>query len=205
MQAINIVASTITMLAPNNTYPARKAKDKEHTANFNLIKHEALLRKKAYATFTIKINETFFDDSDMVSEYFLVVVYEELLQIPLLSARYYYDKTIIENYLKGDLGAAPCFMLNKQPFNLVDYSDDSILLADRLSGNITHPFYRKYRIEILNAFYSEIKKNNFNNTIVLMVRENKQVKKYIALGFQLIGSVIHKGVLHSVIITKILP
>ena len=51
----------------------------------------------------------------------------------------------------------------------------------------------------------KIKKNNFNNTIVLMVRENKQVKKYIALGFQLIGSVIHKGVLHSVIITKILP
>ena len=168
-----------------------------------LLTAERKLRTKAYANTTIKTNDAFFDDSDMTSNYYLIIVYEQLSQTPLLSARYYYDRTIIGKYLKGDLGEPHCSKMNDKTFNILNGLNGAIFLADRLSGNIACGLYRKYRNEIFNVFYSEVKKHNLNKTIILMVREKKQVKKYIALGFHLIGEVIHKEIPHSIVVLKI--
>ena len=201
MQLVSLVANSIEMKSSKNI-SARTALQ-NNDSNNQLIAYEAQLRKKAYSNSVININDSFFDDSDMIADYYLVVVYDQISHTPLLSARYFYDKTTIEKYLKGDLESSPPPIFNNNPFNLSDYKNDTIFLADRLSGNITHPLYRAYRKELFNTFYNEIKRCNLDKTLILMVREDKQVKKYIALEFNMIGNVIHKGLMHTIITIKI--
>ena len=52
-----------------------------------LIAKERLLRKLAYKNTPIKTDDSFFDDSDMRSDYYLLIVYDRRSKTPLLSAR----------------------------------------------------------------------------------------------------------------------
>lgn len=198
---VNITAVTIS-LSSNNGLLSFLNNNKISNLHW-LLNAERALRKKAYSQTIIKTDPAFFDDSDMQKHYFLVLVYDTISHTPLLSARYYYDKKVIMNYLKGDSGIMPTLVFNNKPFHINNYADNELLLADRLSGNIPHELYRKNRLSILSCFYNEISQLNKNNTIILMVRETKQMQKYISLGFQLMGSVIHKSIIHYVVISTI--
>lgn len=164
-----------------------------------LVTKEAFLRRLAYKNTTIKTDESFFDDSDMKSEYYLVIVYDKASGTPLLSARHYFDKSLISKFLKGDNDLD----IERSKFNFDNYPDGKIFLADRLSGNISSSIYRKYRAQIFSLYYSEIVNNNRNCSLLLMVRKekrDKQLAKYLSIGFTIIGSTLHKGKEHSIIL-----
>lgn len=172
----------------------------------NLIAMESLLRRKAYKNTTINTDESFFDDSDMKSEYYLVIVYDKISNIPLLSARHYFYKSLIAKFLKGDHPLEPALTYLDEKFNLDAYSDGSVFLADRLSGNISSSIYRQHRNRIFSLYYSEIVNKNKNCTLLLMARKekrDKQLSMYLNMGFVLIGSIMHKGKVHSIILRNL--
>lgn len=167
-----------------------------------LLESEAYLRKLAYKTTTIKTDASFFDDSDMVSDYFLIVVFETKTKTPLLSARYYYHRETISNALKGEM------QLEKPQINFStdDYANNELFLSDRLSGNISNSSYRCYRDFIFLLFYSEILNHNRHNNLLLMARselKEKLVAKYLRLGFEKIGFTHHKGKKHWIVFTNL--
>jgi hypothetical protein len=169
----------------------------------NLISHETFLRRTAYKNTTIKTDNSFFDDTDMTSEYYLVVVYEQNSNIPLLSSRYYFNKFVITKYLKGDNNSEADLIYLGEKFNLDNYKEGNIFLADRLSGNVKSSIYRQCRNRIFMLFYSEMVNTNKNCKLLLMVRKekhDKQLSKYLKIGFVLIGSTLHKGKEHSIIL-----
>ncbi len=166
------------------------------------VEQEQYLRRQAYRNTTIKIDETFFDDSDMRSEYFLTLVFDSISEKPLLSSRYYFDKLLIENFLKGDDNVYSDLIYRGKRFEL----NDQTFLADRLSGNIKDPLYRVLRGQIFSLYYREIVRNNENCDLLLMVRKekgDKQLRKYFELGFNLLGSTTHKGKEHSIILGEL--
>jgi hypothetical protein len=168
-----------------------------------LIAKEAFLRRLAYKNTTIKTDQSFFDDSDMHSEYYVVVIYDKLTDTPLLSSRYYFDKLVITKCLKGDNEEEMELSYLGKKFNLDNYQEGNIFLADRLSGNVKNFIYRYHRNEIYSLYYSEVLNKNKNRTLLLMVRRekgDKQLSKYLKLGFVLIGSTLHKGKEHSIIL-----
>jgi hypothetical protein len=55
--------------------------------NESQVSMETFLRRSAYRHATIKTGEAFFDDSDMLSDYYLVLIYDEISNTPLLSCR----------------------------------------------------------------------------------------------------------------------
>jgi hypothetical protein len=201
----NITVKTIRMQIPiilNGNNTERKPAVGEEVYE-EIVSLEAFLRKKAYKNTIIKTSNSFFDDSDMKSEYYLIVVYDELTKTPLLSSRYYFNKSIIANYLKGDSHSVVESNDFVEILDLNNYKDGEIFLADRLSGNISSDVYRKNRNQIFTLFYSEITAYNKNGKLILMVRKEKKDKllsKYVCLGFNVIGSVMHNGREHWVII-----
>ena len=201
----DITVRTIQMQPPilqvDNT-AKRQSQIKEEQVE-SLISFETFLRKTAYKNTSIKTDELFFDDSDMKSEYYLVVVYDKISNTPLLSARHYFDKFVIAKYLRGNNDPEAELSYLGKNFNLDNYPNGNVFLADRLSGNINSSIYRKYRNKIFSMYYSEILKNNRNCTLLLMVRKEKrdtQLSKYLNLGFNIIGSILHKGKEHSIIL-----
>jgi hypothetical protein len=199
--AVDIHIRTIQMLPPS-AGTTRRALIKNELSD-KLVEHEAFLRKKAYRNTTIKTDDSFFDDSDMTSEYSLVVVYDQSSDTALLSSRYYFNKPVIAKYLKGDSNSDAILTHKGEPFSLDAYKDGTIFLADRLSGNIHSPLYRAYRSRIFQMFYSEMVNSNKDCTLLLMVRKakgDKQLSRYLRNGFVIIGSVQHKGKEHSIIL-----
>ena len=91
---------------------------------------------------------------------------------------------------------------NGEKFNL-DSFNENIFLADRLSGNIKSSIYRKNRNKIFYLCYTEIVSKNKNCTLLLMVRKergDKQLNKYLKMDFSILGSTLHKGKEHTIII-----
>lgn len=178
-----------------NSMRSSKEKDSE-----DYISAESFLRKQAYRNARIKVDAGFFDDSDMVSDYFLTVLKDECSGTPLLSCRYYFSLSLIEKFLRGE-------KVGTEGWRFIEnFKEGEVFLADRLSGNIASRIYRANRDLIFKAFYEEIRKNNFGKTLTLMVRKEKrdmQLKKYLNLGFTEAGSSIHKGWEHSIIHRKI--
>jgi hypothetical protein len=164
---------------------------------------ERLLRRQAYKNTLIKTDESFFDDSDMKSEYYLVVVYNKKTETLLLSTRYYFDKIIIEKYLEGD-SADKSNQTNSTSLRIsTHFEEGKVFLADRFSGNVSSAIYRKYRNYIHLLLYSEIIQRNKNCQLILMARRDKQEKlmtKYVRLGFNIVGCVAHKGKLHWILL-----
>ena len=107
-----------------------------------LIRMEGISREQAYRNTRIRTSNNFYDDSDMKSEYYLVLVYDALKNIPLLTARYYFDLNTIRKALKGD----------NHKHSAIEFSEDilqkDVFLADRLSANVTSATYRQFRTYI---------------------------------------------------------
>ncbi|MEO6902056.1 MAG: hypothetical protein ABI315_02780 [Bacteroidia bacterium] len=197
----SIKVKTIKLQPPvisdvNSTIRGVKIKDK---TLHDLITCEAFLRRSAYKNTSIKTDESFFNDTDMTSDYYLVIVYHKKSNIPLLSARYYFDKRLIYKYLKGDYGQPD----SEKSIDLKQYQNGEVFLADRLSGNITNYIYTKHRNYIFSLFYSEVLNRNQNCHLILMARSEQQEKlltKYLRIGFNIIGSTMHYGKKHWVVI-----
>lgn len=167
-----------------------------------LILKENISRRLAYKNTSIKTGEAFFNDSDMVSDYYLIVVYDKRSNVPLLTARYYFNKSVIARCLAGDEGC------NQKPqthgdLDLDKLKEGEIFLADRLSGNTASSVYRRYRNYIFLLFYSEIMRHNKNSRFILMARKEKHeklLKKYLSLGLKVIGSNRHKEKEHWILL-----
>lgn len=163
-----------------------------------LILFETFLREKAYRNATIQTNQAFYDDSDMNSNYFLVVVYDQFSNTPLLSARVFSDNSLISKTMRGDFDTDP-----KLKFNGIDLSlTGKLYLSDRLSANLHSSIYRYNRETIFNLLYKTVLGLVGTSQLLLMVRktdQNKQLNKYLKLGFVQLGCVVHKGKDHEVI------
>lgn len=197
---MNLLVKTITV------YPTLITDSRNHNSDSKIIAYERFLRKTAYKNTVIKINDSFFDDSDMQSIYYLCVIWDEDSNTPLLSCRYFYDQKLIKRYMQGDFGIDIPLNYDKSIFELNSYEQESIFLADRLSGNINSVIYRNNRNQLFSLLYHEIRTNNNNKTMLLMVREdlkNKQIQRYLKLGFLNLGSVLHKNKMHAVLLLNI--
>lgn len=134
----------------------------------------------------------------MLSEYYLILVYDKKSGTPLLSARYYFSKTLILSTLQGEDASKSDHLLI-----WVNSPEGSLFLADRLSGNTSSSFYRKYRNYIFLLFYSEIINYNKNCHYILMARKEKREKlltKYLRLGLTIAGSTLHKDKEHWILL-----
>ncbi len=133
----------------------------------------------------------------MLSDYYLIVIYDQPTGMPLLTARYYYDKKVIATCLKGDGEPA-----ENNP-KIESMGDGPLFLSDRLSGNTNSSLYRQYRNYIFLMFYLEILTYHKEGQFILMARKEKQdklLKKYQAIGLKVIGSNIHKGKEHWILL-----
>jgi hypothetical protein len=165
----------------------------------NLLVLEEQLRRLAYSRTTVDVNESFFDDSDMSSEYRLVIIYDKNTGTPLLSARYYYDQETIFRYLKGDQTAENALSDHYLELNINDYGQGTLFLADRLSGNLDHPLFQQQRARIFLLFYLEMYKHNKTANFILMARKEKTERlltKYLRLGLTVIGTNSLRGKVH---------
>lgn len=199
---LNIKAKTIHMQKPllleDNTIKRLAFTENKHYEG--LILKELHLRQFAYKNTSIKTGESFFDDSDMVSDYYLVVIYDKKLNTPLLSARYYYNKAIIAKCLTGENS----YKVHENISN--DLKKEAMFLLDRLSGNIYSSIYRKYRDYIFMLLYTEIFVQNIDSKFILMARKEKYdklLKKYLQIGCNIIGENIHKGKEHWILIGNV--
>lgn len=170
--------------------PARSAVNASRVEEA-LMTGEYLLRKRAYKHTPIQKGESFFDDSDMRSAYYLIVVYHKKDAVPLLTARYYDDKAMIAHYLaNGDLPDS------RLPGH---HNENKLFLIDRMSANVHSAVYRRHRNYIQGLFYAEFLRRNPNRTCIAMARMGKHEKllaKYVRLGFDIIGTTQHQGKPH---------
>lgn len=171
--------------------------------NEELISKESISRRAAYKNTIIKTGESFFDDSDMPSDYYLVVVYDKTSNVPLLTARYFYGNSIIARSLKGDDNLENTKSDLKEKLDLTKIKEGGIFLADRLSGNTNSIVYRHYRNYIFILLYAEMLIRNKNSRFILMARKEKDdklLKKYLKLWLTVIGSTTHKGREHWILL-----
>lgn len=160
-----------------------------------LISSEAFLRGVAYKNTSIKTDKSFFDDSDMKSDYYLILIYDRKSHTPLLSARYYFDKAVINKYLKGDH--------SENTFNINKFKEGKIFLIDRMSGNNYSSIYRQNWNYIHLLFYSKLLKQNYDCKFIAMARKEKYEKllaKYLRLGLRIVGATKHNGQEHWILL-----
>lgn len=189
--ASGVRSCTITLARETEPTHCMTPEEKE------LLNFERTLRKKAYATTTIATGPSFFDDSDMSGTYHLVIVYNPKLDLPLLSVRYYTNKTDIEHQL-DHLKETILHTLHGNQ----NLKKDDVLFADRLSANIHHPFYRRNRLKIFAALYLQLFIKSRAKTILIMARNEKPDKlrkKYESIGLTTIGKLAHRGVDHWIL------
>ncbi len=172
----------------------------------DIILKETFLRRTAYANAIIKTGESFYDDSDMQSDYYLVIVYDKKTNTPLLSARYYFDKEVIANYLQGDENQEPNEYNNEVCQTLSTYKEGELFLADRLSGNTANPIYKLHRNYIFLVFYLAVLKHNNHRSFIIMARKEKHERlltKYLRLGLHVVGSTKLRGKEHWIVLGDI--
>jgi hypothetical protein len=168
----------------------------------SIFSMERQLRLAAYSDTSLKINPAFFDDSDMSETYTLIVVKDLETEIPLLSCRYFYTKSDIITSLSGDSGVFPELHFEGKPFDTLVFDQRKVFLADRLSGNRLHPLYSAHRTVIFASYHHYMVQENADSILLLMVRkdpQNGQLNKYLQLGFQQMGEVVHKSNLHTIV------
>lgn len=169
----------------------------------NLLVLEEKLRRLAYRNTTVDVNESFFDDSDMSSEYRLVIICDKKTNTPLLSARYYYDQDIIVRYLKGDQAVENPLSEQYLELDINNYRQGTLFLADRLSGNTDHPLFQQQRTRIFLRFYLEMFRHNKTADFILMARKEKAERlltKYLRLGLTVIGTTRLRGKDHWILL-----
>jgi hypothetical protein len=201
-----ITRKSIKGLTIHMANPQLGRKSYYHSEKYsNLINGEYLLRKTAYRNSKITVDESFFDDSDMESDYYLIIIYSDKMNIPLLSARYYFDKNIIQKSLKGDSNNSN--QINQIPdFVLKELNKGNVFLIDRLSANKGARIYRLYRGYIFMKFYLQLVSLNRGKILLAMARRDKYEKlltKYIRLGLNIIGAIPHKNKEHWILFGNI--
>lgn len=166
-----------------------------------LILKEEWLRKQAYKNTIIKTGKSFFDDSDMKLEYYLIIVYHQKSEIPLLSARYYFDRNLIIKILKGDAENSKK-ETDLHISDIKEFEAGRLFLADRLSANVSSSLYRSHRKYIHSLFYSELKAQNKKCSYIIMARKEKREKllsNYLGWGLKTIGITTHNGKDHWIL------
>lgn len=167
-----------------------------------LILKENWLRKSAYRNAVINTGESFFNDTDMRSEYYLVIVYHKKSGTPLLSARYYFQNDLVSKALSVDnqkLVSEDLLHIN----DLTVLKNRKIFLADRLSGNISSKLYRRNRKFIHFLFYAELKARNKQHNYLIMARKEPGEKlrsNYTDWGLKVVNLVEHNGKPHWVLL-----
>jgi hypothetical protein len=174
--------------------------------HIKLIQGEYLLRKSAYKDSTIDIDKSFFDDSDMNSDYYLIIIYFEGMSLPLLTARYYFNKDIISEVLNQGYENIPFEEKKISAINssaiLKELVKGNVFLIDRLSANKSSKVYRLYREYIFMKLCLELVFNNRRKILLAMARRDKHEKllaKYLHLGLRIIGLINHKGKEHWIL------
>lgn len=167
----------------------------------HLLDQESWLRRLAYSNTSLNVDASFFDDSDIQSPYYIIVVHHKKSKTPLLSVRYYFEKSIIHRYLNG------CSDPNSNYSTSIDYLETKrhgeIFLADRLSGNLKHPIYKRYRYFIFFLLYKTLYTQHMNTEFFLMAKDdfsNRLLNKYLKLGLSVYGDTIHNGVKHWILL-----
>jgi hypothetical protein len=93
---------------------------------------------------------------------------------------------------------------NRNPsINPYLYNGNELFLSDRLSGNTASKAYRRHHDYIFLLFYKEILRKNKSCKFILMARKEPQEKlltKYLRLGLDVVGSNIHKGKAHWILL-----
>lgn len=158
--------------------------------NAFLLEYERMLRKTAYAHVEMEKSDSFYDDSDLHLPFQFTVVYHSKKNIPILSSRNITDDHFLQS------------MLNENSLALPDFEHGNQILCDRLSGNLSHPLFRKYRNVSFAFYYAEIYKRYQQKTMFLMARSESSerlLSKYIRVGFYLIGEKLHNGKKHWIL------
>lgn len=188
----NIRVATLHMQPPS--VPAgstgRRKPVAAHARHEALIMQEGRLRRKAYRNTLIQTDDAFFDDSDMSSDYYLLVVYDKRSGTALLSARYYFSDADITRRLKGHLPVAE------------NRGEKGLFFIDRMSANQHALRYRQHRAHIHLLFYSELAARTKGCCFVAMARKEKAeklLKKYLRLGMQVSGDMVHQGKAHWIL------
>ena len=207
----NIKRKTIHMQKPfvfgGNTIKREPLVKNELTEN--LVSKEGFLRKLAYKNTSIKTDGFFFDDSDMKTNYYLIIIYDKKLNTPLLTARYYFYKSLILKYLKGDDANFNTDNSEVNPsasdniLNLNKFKEGELFLIDRLSGNNNCSICRKNRNYVHLLFYLELLTYNKHCKFIVMARKEKFEKllaKYLRLGLRVVGTAMHMGKEHWVLL-----
>lgn len=171
--------------------------------NIALIKMENDLRRLAYKDVKMKLNESFYNDTDMKSNYSLIIIYCSKTKTPLLSARYYHvSESIIEEVNYNHITTS-----SKTDLLALDQIDKSkLFLCDRLSGNVNEIKYQKKRQYLFALFYSEILRVNKNKYLILFARSEtneRLLTKYIRIGFNIIGKKMHHRKEHWILISDL--
>jgi hypothetical protein len=196
---LRIKVNTIHMQRPSAG--AERVSKQPGKLKTELIEAESQLRKLAYLNTTIQTDHQFYTDQDMISDYYLVVVYDKKNKTPLLSSRHYFDHQVIGKTISGDETSIGCTNIN-----LSEFEPDEIFLCDRLSGNVNHRYYQRYRRYIFLQYYAEIHNENRNRKYILMARSEQPEKlltKYLRLGLVITGSVLHNGIKHWVLLGNV--
>lgn len=168
----------------------------------DLVGYEDFLRRKAFKASTIDSDPSFFDNSDMISEYYLTVVYDKRTKTPLLSSRHFYHKETIQKKLLGENVKETKEFSNWNKINLENYKEGQIFLADRLSANSEHPLFIKNRNFIFLKYYKTLYKDNLGKNYFLMAKSEKFEKlltKYIRLGLVIVGKSQHHKKVHWIL------
>lgn len=167
-----------------------------------IINAEGWLRKKAYSKTQLSLGESFFTDEDMSKEYYLIVVFEKSSNTPLLSMRYFYNKSVIKQLLMGDSNGIIEENQIGKCLNLLKQND--VFLIDRMSANTESKTYRKHRNYINLAILRELMYRTPGQKFFAMARSipsEKLLIKYIRMGFSIGGSITHNKVKHWVLFT----
>ncbi|MBL4735619.1 MAG: hypothetical protein JKY18_09845 [Flavobacteriales bacterium] len=194
-----IQLKTIHMQRP--TAGAERESKQPSKLKTELLEAEAQLRKLAYLNTTIQTDHQFYTDQDMISDYYLVVVYDKKNKTPLLSSRHYFNHQVIGKMLRGDETA-----IGSTSINLSEFEPDEIFFCDRLSANVNHAYYQRYRRYIFLQYYAEIHNQNRSRMYILMARSEQPEKlltKYLRLGLVITGSVLHNGIKHWVLLGNV--
>ena len=137
----------------------------------------------------------------MHHNYKLIIVYDNFTKDLLLSSRCYSDVNTIKHHIL-DSQYTEIYHINFESFK-----NDDILLIDRLCGNVKHHLYRSYPNYINAMLYKSIfLANQRTKAFFAMAREGrgeKLLKKYIILGFDIIGKCTYQNLNHWVLSTNL--
>ncbi len=198
----NIITQTVQMLSPNVNSKRTRVSFSLTEKDIEIINKEAYLRQQFYSDEKDKNDLAFYNDYDMQSHYFLAVCYEEILNIPLLSSRYYYDKNAIRTAILGDKKQ----ITFRRPYSLNWLLNQHSFLLDRISVNHNNQIFHQNEGKIFNSFNKEFAIKNPNALLLFlaeMYNNEKNLSTYQSLGFSQIGATVTNAVPYWILLNDL--